>query len=565
MPLTTRAAMAALIALTTAGSGLAAPTCSVGRYVVRGRALFRPAARKASAKTPDETVILLAGDRISIANECAPTEMILRQTRRGTTVKALWPSCTTLKGPVRLSGMVGGEGCRTLRGSVRSRRDGVQRRFRAAFSLVESGSCADESTFAHIERRIFGPRGCRAETCHGSAAGAGGLDLRTGRSYDSLVGIAAANAAAAADGKLRVAPGDPDASFLLDKLSGELTAAEGAQMPDVGRALNAGELDLVRAWIAAGAPATGRVAGASCLPPDTFVAAPALDLPPGGHQIVFEGPTLQPGEEIEGCMWVRAPNTADFAVGAWEYSISPGTHHFAVWAHDHGPEPELNVFKRDTACFSGGARVDGVSLSGAPESPYYVESYPSGVGTVLPAGALIGINPHYRNEFDVPVTVRAWINLRPVDGPLEHVAEGLVSTFATLGDKSAYSIFAAPFSTGKLRVRYHPPAGPQTIFRLAGHQHQRGTHFTAWRSDGTKLYENFDWSHPAKLDLDPPLVLQPDDYIEYECEQDNGITRPVRRCGDSAADKNCTPGDPIPVTFGLTAADEMCLLVGLSY
>ena len=60
-------------------------------------------------------------------------------------------------------------------------------------------------------------------------------------------------------------------------------------------------------------------------------------------------------------------------------------------------------------------------------------------------------------------------------------------------------------------------------------------------------------------------MLEPGEYIDYQCEWDNGITRPVRRCGDSANDTNCTPGDPRAVTFGVTAQDEMCFLVGFYY
>ena len=100
---------------------------------------------------------------------------------------------------------------------------------------------------------------------------------------------------------------------------------------------------------------------------------------------------------------------------------------------------------------------------------------------------------------------------------------------------------------------------------MSSHEHQRGVRFTAWRSDGTRLFENLDWAQPPIIDYNPPLVLQPGDYIEYECEHDNGVTRPLRRCGDSPNDQNCTPGDPMTLRFGLSAEDEMCLLVGKYY
>jgi hypothetical protein len=266
---------------------------------------------------------------------------------------------------------------------------------------------------------------------------------------------------------------------------------------------------------------------------------------------------------------VQAPNSEEFAVGKWEYSINPGSHHFAVWEHDHGPAPVTDVFAPgDIACFRQGASLDGRSTSGAPEAPYYVDAYPAGIGRVLPPNAYIGLNPHYFNEFDVPVQVEGWVNLHPVVGGLQHPVETLFSGPGNFDGNTAYGINVPPFATGSLRLRMVNTLGvPMSIFHLSSHQHQRGTHFTAWNSEGTKIFENYDWAHPAILtfDDDAPLVLAPNDYIDYQCEWDNGITRPVRRCGDSANDTNCAPGDPRAVTFGVTAQDEMCFLVGFYY
>lgn len=62
---------------------------------------------------------------------------------------------------------------------------------------------------------------------------------------------------------LRVAPGDPDSSYLVQKIEG--SAAVGARMP-IGRPpLDAEAITLIRQWIAAGA-----------LPPPAALGAPAL-------------------------------------------------------------------------------------------------------------------------------------------------------------------------------------------------------------------------------------------------------------------------------------------------
>ncbi len=302
-----------------------------------------------------------------------------------------------------------------------------------------------------------------------------------------------------------------------------------------------------------------------CLPPHRFEPAPAIAPPPGGYQIVYEGPTLQPGEEIEGCEWIEAPNSEDFLVGRWEYSINPGTHHFAAWAHrPEAPMPALHTWKKDLACGSGGAEF-GVTLSGAPEAPYFVDEYPGNLAKVVKGGSIIGINPHYFNEFDVPIQIKMWINLYPAPANAT-IIDGFVSTDASLNGKSPFSIFVPPNTVGTLRLRWtnkapHAVAIPQ----IGSHMHQRGVRFEAWRSDGSPLYENTDWAHPRLLNFEPPMMLASGDYIEYQCTHDNGVTRPVRRCGDAAHDKNCTPGTPIPVTFNVTAQDEMCLLTGYLY
>jgi hypothetical protein len=113
---------------------------------------------------------------------------------------------------------------------------------------------AAPATFATLQRRVFN-RSCASLSCHGAAA-AGGLALTPDRALANLVGVVASNPDARAAGILRVAPGGPEASFLLRKLMGQLGPGEGEQMPRVGERLPAATLDLVRRWIAAGAPAT---------------------------------------------------------------------------------------------------------------------------------------------------------------------------------------------------------------------------------------------------------------------------------------------------------------------
>jgi hypothetical protein len=73
-----------------------------------------------------------------------------------------------------------------------------------------------------------------------------------------------ANFAARTAGKLRVDPGNPANSFILEKLRGTLAPGEGEPMPLELKRLPARAIALVEEWIAAGAPATGFVAPSGC-------------------------------------------------------------------------------------------------------------------------------------------------------------------------------------------------------------------------------------------------------------------------------------------------------------
>jgi hypothetical protein len=67
---------------------------------------------------------------------------------------------------------------------------------------------------------------------------------------------------------VRVAPGDPDRSMLWLKLAGRtlgIAGVPGTAMPIGEPAVDAHELDAIREWILAGAPATGTIERAQAL------------------------------------------------------------------------------------------------------------------------------------------------------------------------------------------------------------------------------------------------------------------------------------------------------------
>lgn len=67
--------------------------------------------------------------------------------------------------------------------------------------------------------------------------------------YAELVSVAADQCDT---GQLLVAPGDPEASYLINKLTG-VGMCFGSRMPKGSGSLSGGEIDIIRAWIGAGA------------------------------------------------------------------------------------------------------------------------------------------------------------------------------------------------------------------------------------------------------------------------------------------------------------------------
>ncbi len=103
------------------------------------------------------------------------------------------------------------------------------------------------ATFSRIQLEIFTPS-CAVASCHDTTTHQSGLDLSEGNAYVQIVNVASAEVPALK----RVAPNDPDNSYLFQKING--TASVGVQMPSGAPRLGSDQINLVRDWILSGAP-----------------------------------------------------------------------------------------------------------------------------------------------------------------------------------------------------------------------------------------------------------------------------------------------------------------------
>ena len=102
------------------------------------------------------------------------------------------------------------------------------------------------ANFSEIQSNVFTPT-CAVSGCHTGAGAPQGLRLDETTSYALLVNVASTQNGTL----LRVDPGDPDNSYLIQKLEGN--ASVGGQMPLDRTPLAQATIDVIRQWITDGA------------------------------------------------------------------------------------------------------------------------------------------------------------------------------------------------------------------------------------------------------------------------------------------------------------------------
>jgi hypothetical protein len=358
-------------------------------------------------------------------------------------------------------------------------------------------------TFNEVERKIL--RGCTTASCHGPKGRAGGLELTYDRARKDLVGVPPLNEAARAAGLLRVAPGDPDRSFLLAKLTGPLAEGQGLPMPLVGPPLSANRIAVLRRWIAAGTP---------------DVAAPRGR---GLQPIVFRAAArpVSEGTEETTCHAATFPRDEATDVGRVKISFRGGSHQVHLYRSYNGRVD----FPTKVCNFA--VDFDKWQLITASQTNQLNWQLPPGVAINFGPRQPLLIQTHFVNtgELSTRRTPSAKIVLHPVDpASVTAHAGSLFAQDRTVVVPPGRSVAASRC----LLAGQGPTARDLTIMAFTGHYHFRGVKFEVYRvradgAVGELLYEDEGYAEPPfrQCPRDEPLVLRAGDGLEWRCTYEN--------------------------------------------
>ena len=436
----------------------------------------------------------------------------------------------------------------------------------------------DNSTYHDIQDYIF-DKNCTASYCHAAPTNAGNLNLTSGLSYQDLVGRVPQNVAAASAGMKRVDPGNPDNSFLLTKLVGPTTPAQGGRMPLVGGPLHDGKIDAIRRWIAAGAPRNEQLTDIGDLsllrdPLETFEPPPA-PAPGEGYQLHLPPFIIEPGTERE-VFYARQitdatgqPLQEDIFVNKYEIVYPTGSHHFILYRITEkgledeilnvgvtpgvgvNPEDSFRVLDPANPQALGNFGVHRVYITGTQTGEKTVFQFPEGVALRLAGDTIYDLNAHFVNLLGTEaIEGEVYVNFYTI--PPEQVEHEAVELFSANTD-----IFVPP---GTTRVAKREETvkeeierrgyGPNTVLNLVmitSHMHRHGELFEIFQmSTGSLLHRSVAYDDAPIAVFNPPLVLDEDDGLTYECTHNN-------------YDRD------VPLTFGFTSEDEMAIIMGYYY
>lgn len=424
-----------------------------------------------------------------------------------------------------------------------------------------------DNTFDAIQARIFDDGGCSNDACHGESK-QGGLDLRAGASFDSLVGVSSTGSSLN-----RIEPGSANGSYLFHKLAAatapdQADVINGTPMPVGAEPIAEELLEAMRLWIIAGAPKTGSIGDTSrqssdtvanllgaCLPEAQPIAVEPLPPPPAdkGVQLAMPNFTLERESEVEYCFATYydfsevVPTEYQDGESFWyngaRLRMDGQSHHLLITHSGLGPEYVDHETFGAWSCVGGarsGESCDPIDTSGCgagictseirnslactefgpPEGGgTFGSSTPTlgGIGSTqevippsdgafvaFPIRGIIYWNPHAFNLTKEDHVMHAWANVTFTN---DRRFQRVTSTdVSSLYDASGIPPFAAEERCATLEAPLE-----SAIVSMSSHTHKRGSDFRVWMPDGSLVYQSFHYADPLRLNFDPPIAMDDPD------------------------------------------------------
>lgn len=379
-----------------------------------------------------------------------------------------------------------------------------------------SSAAPQTATFERIQEEVFDVS-CSADSCHSSVGRAGGLVLEAGESWDALMGQPPSNRAAAAHGMHRVWPGDPARSFLLAKLTNNLAAGEGSPMPYNAAPLDRATLDVLEAWVEAGAPADGVVPGDDGRPLGNSSDDPTdvtLPKPSRGVQLRVTARPVAKGSEETLCHYLKLPSDVDIDVNRIQINVGGGSHHI----HLYRPYEPLDVPDGFEVC-NAAVDFDKWALVIASQLRKTDWELPEGVAFRLRAGEQLLVQTHFVNvgSLETSGEGKVVMNLQDADPGTITAHAG-----ALFGQDRDVFVPALSDATQSATCTFPNDLG---MIAQTGHYHFRGKRFSTFRWDagqrGETIYNHEGYDDPLFEVYTPAIPFAAGQGLEWECYWEN--------------------------------------------
>ncbi|HRI27530.1 MAG TPA: T9SS type A sorting domain-containing protein [Chitinophagales bacterium] len=399
--------------------------------------------------------------------------------------------------------------------------------------LAHGAAFAQSGTF----NRVYNVFQTQCASCHSGSTPSGGLNLSgtTSQVHAALVNITPQNSTAAAKGQKLVFPGQPYQSFLLRKIGngmvheydgGLLDIAEGVAMPLYNNPLSNRDIEIVRQWILAGAPAAGTIAAEPLV--DQYYldgGMPQLERPAPppadkGFQIHMGPVFVAAATEKEYLLKYNLQLDEATEVKRMQAFMNQSSHHFIMYKFNNASTANSTANGLREVSLLGNN-----PLLGSGTGLVTVWQYPSDFR--LPAGTayfwnqntILDLNyhiPNYSTGLILPSDVYINVYTQPAGTALKEMKSNLL-----LFNSPAF--FTIPAGTHTLQESINN-SQQWNIWMLNSHTHQYGIDFDIFRlsggGPGEQLYEGwfdyencqcnmgyYDWSHPPVRYFEPMLTL----------------------------------------------------------